>query len=118
MFVLIIGFCSLARFHAPFVARYANGKIKNGMTISEVKQSLNGLGKYHIYCEVDKKGQVDTLFDDAKCEEVISGVLNQHTDNVRMTVIFMGPVFLKNDFCINFGGDGKVKAVTVVRSWD
>ena len=117
--LILIIFIFMSGCHMPFLARYAQRKIKIGMTATEVKSTLDKMGRYYLYCEVGKKGVREEMFDDRKCVETLVSITgNNEIDNARMNVTFMGPVFLKNDFKITFGKKGKVTAKTPVRSWD
>ena len=113
--LVIIIFCLMAGCQNPFIAHYAHDKIKIGMTGSQVKRVLNGLGKYYSYCDANN-GRV--LYED-KCGELILSMSNQsEIHSLKMTITFMGPVFTKNDFSIIFGNEGKVQEITPVKSWD
>lgn len=117
--VIFVAFALMVGCHMPLVARYAHSKIKIGMSANEVKSSLSGLGQYHLYCETDKDEKDNAIFDDDKCFELILTLPNQQEiKSVKMSVLFMGPVFWHNDFFITFGKDGKVNDITPVRGWD
>ena len=100
---------------SPFVARYAQGKIQNGMTASEVNKVVTDLGAREVFCNIKQ----EELIIGQKCVDLIDSLASQDSiDKAEMTVLFMGPVFLKNDFNVIFGKDRKVLSKTAVRSWD
>ena len=53
---------------------------------------------------------------------IVENVANKRMDyltyEVRIRALYMGPVFLKNDFVVYFDSEGKVKSITTVTHWD
>ena len=89
--------------HGPILAEHYHSKIKVGMTEAEVENIFRAYKDRRLFFFIH-----DNLATEQK---------DKNGQNWKR-IVFMGPVFQKNDFKVYFDDQRKVKAISAVRHWD
>lgn len=107
--------------HTPIVAKYIRSQIEPGMTRDEVVSIVvtNSITKPDAcFWEVDGDNK-PFISKRAICnppEETY--MVSGQTKGIKLTVLFMGPGFLHNDFSVKFDSSGKVVVISEIKQWD
>lgn len=108
-----------AGFHIPFIANYIQQKIKSGMTADEVESILKNqkISRHYESCQITINNENKDYF--SSCLEKINDLSRAKTNfTAEVSITFMGPAFIHNDFTITFNKEGKVEAVSSAKHWD
>ncbi len=127
--------------YAPLLIGFVYDRINIGMTASEVQRILVTYKGHHAYViktcsSLDSDNHLiksrwlsewkndckDKLYDSQEFFNRLKAPLietnGREVTDAYISVRFIGPGFLKNDFNIYFGIDGKVERVSDVKHWD
>ena len=118
--VIIIAMLFFFGLRTPLIVKGIKKQIKPGQSVEQVMDVLNHDGKKPDLCCWQVQGTNDYICSDPKtCEfpqdQIQFKDMQQET---RLTVLFMGPGFLHNDFHITFNSDGLVVSISDNKRWD
>ena len=118
--VIIIAILFFFGLRIPLIVKGIKKQIKPGQSIGQVLDVLNRAGKKPDICCWEVQGIEDYLCSDPKtCEFPADQIpVKGMEQEIRLTVLFMGPGFMHNDFYITFNGDGLVASISDVKQWD
>jgi hypothetical protein len=104
----------------PFIASKARDRIEKGMTISKVVEIVTSYSKKPDICTWEKEGVDRAILSSRKqCNFPVQDVpLSSDGKSIKLTVVFMGPAFLHNDFKIYFDSSGSVLSISEVKHLD
>lgn len=104
----------------PFIANKARDRVEKGMTIMKVVEIVTSYSKKPDMCRWEKEGVAGLIYSSRKqCNFSVRDIpLSKHGNAIKLTVLFMGPAFLHNDFQIYFDSSGIVLSITEVKHWD
>lgn len=104
----------------PFIANQARSQIKKSMSIAEVTGILTSYAKPPDICSWEKENADKPIFSTRKqCDFPKEAfLLEKGGKNIKLSITFMGPGFLHNDFQVIFDSSGYVLAVSEVKHWD
>ena len=118
--VILMGILYFFGLHTPFIVNRVKKQIKSGQSVNQVMDILNSSRKKPDLCCWQIQGTKDYICSDPKsCDFPIDQIKFIGTDQeTRLTVLFMGPGFIHNDFHVTFGGNGMVASISDVKRWD
>jgi len=118
--VILIGILYFFGLHTPFIVNRVKKQIKSGQSVNQVMDILNSSRKKPDLCCWQTHGTKDYICSDPKsCDFPEDQIKFIGTEKeIRLTVLFMGPGFIHNDFHITFDGDGMVVSISDVKRWD
>jgi len=117
--VIIIAILFFFGLHTPFLLKGIKKQIRPGQSIEQVLDVLNRAGKKPDLCCWEVQGIEDYLCSDPKtCKFPADQIQVKGMEQTRLTVLFMGPGFMHNDFHITFNSDGLVASISDVKQWD
>ena len=118
--IVIIAIISLFSLRTSLIIKSIKKQIKPGQSVAEVMDVLNGAGKIPDLCCWQIQGSDGNICSNAKnCEFPDEKIqLNKIDKEIQLTVLFMGPGFMHNDFHVTFTGDGLVDSISDLKQWD
>jgi hypothetical protein len=118
--VIIIAILFFFGLRTPFLIKGIKKQINPGQSVEQVMDVLNRVGKKPDLCCWQVQGTEDYICSDPKtCEFPQDQIqLKNMEQEIRLTVLFMGPGFMHNDFHITFNGDCLVASISDVKRWD
>ena len=118
--VVIVAILFFLGLRTPFLIKGIKKQINPGQSVEQVMDVLNRAGKKPDLCCWQVQGTEDYICSDPKtCEFPQDQIqLKNMEQEIRLTVLFMGPGFMHNDFHITFNGDGLVASISDVKRWD
>ena len=113
---MAVSILSLFQCHVPYLAKNTYEELKVGMTVNDVMSSVNnGLIKPTL-CSWSYDGNNENISSNSNECAIPKGI--EINDRVtELTILYMGPGFLHNDFDVIFNS-GAVINVTEFRQWD
>lgn len=103
----------------PLIINKIKNKIKTGQSVEQVLSILNSSGKKPDLCCWQAQGTNDYICSNPKiCDFPVDEVNFDGKTKIRLTVLFMGPGFIHNDFHILFDSTGTVVSISEVKRWD
>lgn len=118
--VIIIAILYFFGLRTPLMINGIKKQIKAGQSVEQVMDILNEAGKKPDLCCWRIQGTKDYICSDPKkCDFPKDQIqLNDREQKIRLTVLFMGPGFMHNDFHVTFSGVGMVVSISDVKRWD
>jgi len=118
--VIIIGILFFFGLRTPLIVNSMKKQIKPGQSIEQVMEMLNKSGKQPDLCCWQIQGTPEPVCSDPKsCQYPVDHIqFNDRGQETGLTVLYMGPGFIHNDFQVVFNGDGVVESISDVKSWD
>lgn len=115
--LLAVSAALLMRCHVPYYADMAHARIKHGMQINDVAQVLTDLAVKPTLCEWRRMDDQEYFASTRNgCQAPAN--LNPSQYKTELTVLFMGPGFLHNDFTVKFDKGGSVSDISELKHWD
>lgn len=103
--------------HVPYFAKKVHTGIQKGMTATEVVKIITNSAIKPTLCHWRHEGSVKILASNREDCQIPSG-LDKSRSNVELTILYMGPGFMHNDFKVTFSDGRIVAAITEFRQWD
>ena len=94
-----------------------HARIKQGMPINDVLQVLTDAAVKPTLCQW-RHQESQEYFSSNRNECRIPDNIDPSRFKTELTVLFMGPGFLHNDFTVNFEIGGSVSDVSELKHWD
>ena len=116
-FLLAVLVAYLMRCHIPYYAGTLHARIKPGMQASDVVRILNDAALKPALCDWRRK-EGQEYFSSNRNECRLPENIDLSQFETELTVLFMGPGFLHNEFTVNFEKGGAVSAVSELKHWD
>jgi hypothetical protein len=104
----------------PVVVNGIKKQIIPGQSVEQVMDILNSSRKKPDLCCWQIQGTKDYICSDPKtCEFPEDQIqFNDMEQKTRLTVLFMGPGFMHNDFHVTFNEKGMVASISDLKRWD
>ena len=118
--VIIFAILFFFGLRTPFLVKGIKKQIQAGQSVEQVMAVLNRAGKKPDLCSWQVQGTNDYICSDPKtCEFPRDQIqFNRMEQEILLTVLFMGPGFMHNDFHVTFTGDGLVAFISDLKQWD
>jgi hypothetical protein len=116
-FVFVVLVLGLMQCHVPYFARKVHKGIEKGMTASEVVKIVTDSVIKPTLCHWRHEGGEKYLASKREDCQIPSGI-DISRSNVELTILYMGPGFMHNDFKVTFSDGRIVTAITEFRQWD
>ena len=114
--VIIIAILFFFGLRTPLIVNGIKKQIKPGQSVEQVMDVLNRAGKKPDLCCWQVQGTNDYICSDPKtCEFPQDQIrFNSMEQEIRLTVLFMGPGFIHNDVHVTFNGYGLVASMNIL----
>ncbi|MFQ5994161.1 MAG: hypothetical protein ACE5K1_03630 [Acidiferrobacterales bacterium] len=114
--VLIAGLLWISGAHVPYIANHARNQLKEGLLVNQVTEIVTSYNTKPNFCIWRLTGTKAPIFS-RKRECNFPDEVRENGNEFQLTVVFMGPIYLHNDFDVHFSGGGKVISVSETRHW-
>ena len=117
---ILIGIIYFFILRTPLIVNRIKNQIKAGQLVEKVMSILNSSGKKPDLCCWQAQGTNEYICSNPKiCDLPTDDVkFDGSGSKIRLTVLFMGPGFIHNDFHILFDSTGIVVSISEVERWD
>ena len=118
--VIIIAMLFFFGLRTPLIVKGIKKQIKPGQSVEQVMDVLNRAGKKPDLCCWQVQGTKDYICSDPKtCEFPQDQIqFKNMAQDIRLTVLYMGPGFMHNDFHITFNAVVLVSSISDIKRWD